>query len=236
MPVIAHSLKNRQGFNYVSNSICVFMFSVLGDSCNHLSEYSRLGFLGSWCNIVPHCDNPRLYDLDGVRVMTTLYKLTDELTAAQRELTEMLGNEVISEAEYDDSLAALLDQHKVKTVGVIAHIKNLAAETAMYKTEIAALTKRLKSASKRSEFYNGYLLGQMVKAGQNEAGEGVHTAKIKRGSKRCEIIDSDSIPSTYLELVTTKKIDKRAITQAIKAGETIEGAALVAGPDTLKIN
>ena len=168
--------------------------------------------------------------------MSTLYELTYELTLAQRCLTEMLGNEVISEEEYDDSLAALLDQHKVKTVGVIAHIKNLTAEAAMYKAEADKLTRRAKAASKAIQFYNGYLLGQMVKAGQSEAGEGVHTAKIKKGLKRCEIIDSDSIPSTYLELVTTKKIDKRAITQAIKAGMTIVGAALVAGPDTLKIN
>ena len=29
--------------------------------------------------------------------MTTLYELTDELVVAQRDLTRMLGNEVISE-------------------------------------------------------------------------------------------------------------------------------------------
>ena len=118
------------------------MFGGLGYSCNHLSQYSRLGFLGSWCNIVPYCDNTRRYDLDGVCIMSTLYKLTGDLTAAQRDLTEMLGNEVISEAEYDDSLSALLDQHKVKTVGVIAHIKNLSAEAATYKAEADKLTKR----------------------------------------------------------------------------------------------
>ncbi len=210
------------------------MFSVLGDSCNHLSEYSRLGFLGSWCNIVSYCDNPRLYDLDGVRVMTTLYELTDELVVAQRDLTRMLGNEVISESEYDDSLAALLDQHTVKSVGVIAHIKNLTAEAAMYKAEADKLTKRANAASKAIQFYNGYLLGQMVKAGQSEAGEGVHTAKIKEGSERCEI--SGDLADKWLVTKTTTAPDKAAITRAIKAGETIEGAALVAGPETLKIN
>ena len=95
--------------------------------------------------------------------MSSLYEITDELTAAQRDLTEMLGNEVISEAEYDDSLAALLDQHKVKTVGVIAYIKNLSAEAAIYKAEADKLTKRAKSARKCREFYTGYLLNQMAK-------------------------------------------------------------------------
>ncbi len=166
--------------------------------------------------------------------MSTLYELTDELTAAQRDLTEMLGNEVISEEEYDDSLAALLDQHKVKTVGVIAHIKNLTAEAAMYKAEIAKLNARLKSTSNSLEFYNGYLLAQMIKTGQSEAGEGVHTAKIKKGLKRCEI--SGELAEKWILTKTTTAPDKAAITRAIKAGETIEGAALVAGPDTLKIN
>ena len=168
--------------------------------------------------------------------MTALYKLTDELTAAQRDLTEMLGNEVISAEEYDDSLAALLDQHKVKTVGVIAHIKNLTAEAAMYKAEADKLTKRAKAASKAVEFYNGYLLGQMIKTGQSEAGEGVHTAKIKKGSKRCEIVDIDAINKLYKTVKSIVTADKAAITRAIKAGETVEGAELVAGPDTLKIN
>ncbi len=210
------------------------MFSGLGYSCHHLPEYSRLGFLGSWCNIVPYCDNTRRYDLDGVRIMSTLYELTDELTLAQRDLTELLGNEVISEAEYDDSLAALLDQHKVKTVGVIAHIKNLTAEAAMYKAEADKLTKRAKSAAKAVEFYNGYLLGQMVKAGQSEAGEGVHTAKIQKGSKRCET--NGDLDEKWFSTKTTTAPNKPIITRAIKAGETIEGAWLVAGPDTLKIN
>jgi hypothetical protein len=210
------------------------MFGGLGYSCNHLPKYSRMGFPGSWCDIIPYRDNSRIYDLDGVRVMTALYKLTDELAAAQRDLAEMLGNEVISAEEYDDSLAILLDQHKVKTVGVIAHIKNLSAQVAMYKAEIAKLSARLKSTSNSLEFYNGYLLAQMIKTGQSEVGEGVHTAKIKKGLKRCEI--SGDLAEKWIVTKTTSAPDKAAITRAIKAGETIEGAALVAGPDTLKIN
>ena len=212
------------------------MFGGLGYSCNHLPQYSRLGFPGSWCDIIPYCDNSRIYDLDGVCVMSTLYELTDELAAAQRDLTEMLGNEVISEEEYDGSLSAILDQHKVKAVGVIAHIKNLTADESMYKAEADNLIRRAKAARKCREFYTGYLLNQMAKLQQSEAGEGVHTAKIKKGSKRCEIVDIDAISKLYKTVKSIVTADKAAITRAIKAGEEIEGAALVAGPDTLKIN
>ena len=165
--------------------------------------------------------------------MATLYELTYELAAAQRVLTEMLGNEVITPEEYDDTLSATLDQHQVKTVGVIAHIKNLAAERDMYKTEIDKLQKRFNSASSSVDFYNGYLLAQMLKLNQTEAGEGVHTAKIKKGSKRCEI--TGDVDEKWLITKTTTTPDKRAITQAIKAGEIVAGAAMVQAPDSVKI-
>ena len=164
----------------------------------------------------------------------TLYELTDELKAAQADLAGMLGNNVITEEEYDDTLASMLDQHQVKTVGVIAYIKNEEAEAALFKAEIDKLQKRLKSTSKRIEFYKCYLLAQMNKLGQTKAGEGIHTAKVRKGSKRCEI--TGDIDEKYLVVKTTTAPDKRAITQAIKNGETVEGAALVAGPDSLKID
>ena len=167
---------------------------------------------------------------------TTLYEITNDLAQAQRDLSAMLSDGVISEAEYDDTLAATLEQHKVKTVGVIAHIKNLEGEAALYKLEIEKLQKRLKSTSSSLSFYKQYLLDQLTKAGQSEAGGGVHTCKIKKGVKRCEITDLDALDMDYKIVESSVRADKRAITQAIKAGETIEGAALVAGPDTLKIN
>ena len=74
----------------------------------------------------------------------------------------------------------------------------------------------------------------MIKTGQSESGEGIHTAKIKKGSKRCLI--TGDVAEKWIVTKATTAPDKAAITRAIKAGETIEGAALVAGPDTLKIN
>ena len=119
---------------------------------------------------------------------------------------------------------------------VIAHIKNLTADESMYKAEADKLIRRAKSARKCREFYTGYLLNQMNKLKQSEAGEGVHTCKVKKGSKRCEITDLFALDANYKTVKSTVVADKVAITRAIKAGETIEGAALVAGPDTLKIN
>lgn len=167
--------------------------------------------------------------------MTTLYEMTDELAAAQRDLFEMMGNNVISDEEYNDSLSAMLDQHQVKVSGVIAHIKSEDSAAAMFNDEAAKHTKKAKAASKRAEFYRGYLLAQLIKLDQTEAGEGVHTCKIKKGSMRLNVIDIDDIPRLYIREETKYTPDKAWMTREIKAGKTIEGAELVAGPSTLKI-
>lgn len=167
--------------------------------------------------------------------MTTLYELTDDLVAARHGLDELLLNKVITQETYDDSLSASLDDYGVKASNVISYIKSLNAEAVMYEEEIEKLQKRQKAASKQAEFYNGYLLQQMLKLDQKEAGEGIHTCKIKKGSKRCVIEDDHWVPDRFMTRQVTYSPDKNAIKAAIKAGETIEGAELVAGPSTLKI-
>ena len=168
--------------------------------------------------------------------MTSLYELTDELAAAQRDLTEMLGNEVISTEEYDDTLAAMYNQRDIKASSVIAYIKSEEAEAAMFKAEADKLLKRAKAASKRADSNKLYLLTQTLKLGLTTAGDGVHTAKIKQGSMRCVILgEVESLPAKYLNSVTTISADKRAITAAINAGETVEGAELVCGEPSIKL-
>jgi len=167
--------------------------------------------------------------------MAALYELTDELAAAQRDLTLMPGNEVISDEEYADTLADMLDRQQVKATGVIAYIKSEEAEAAMFKAEADKLLKRAKAASKRAELYRGYLLTQMLKLDHTTAGEGIHTAKIKQGPMRCEIDISGDIPAEYIVTTTTHTADKRAITAAIKRGEKVEGAEMVRGKPSIKL-
>jgi hypothetical protein len=147
----------------------------------------------------------------------------------------MVGNNVITQADCDDTLAALLNQHQVKATGVIAYIKSEEAEAAMLKAESDKLLKRAKAASKRVDFYRGYLLQQMLKLNQTEAGEGIHTAKIKQGSMRCEILDAAAIPRLYMIEKSTSTPDKVWITREINAGKAIEGAELVRGEPSVKL-
>lgn len=61
------------------------------------------------------------------------------------------------------------------------------------------------------------------------------TFTIRAGTQRVEIEDEAAIPT---QLTTTKTItspDKKAIADALKAGEIVPGATLVTGPETLSI-
>ena len=167
--------------------------------------------------------------------MAALYEIADEIAAAERDLSEMLGNEVITEEEYSDTLAAIYSERQIKESSVIAYVKNLKAEQAMFKAESDKLLKKAKSAAKKAEGLEVYLLAQMLKAGQASAGEGIHTAKIKRGAFRCEVSDVCALEPRYQVWTSAVNADKRAITAAIKAGEEIKGAAMVQAPDSVRI-
>jgi len=61
------------------------------------------------------------------------------------------------------------------------------------------------------------------------------TLSIRAGSVSVQITDADAIPSQLCTVKTTTAPDKKAIRAQIEAGETVPGAELVRGPDTLSV-
>ena len=56
------------------------------------------------------------------------------------------------------------------------------------------------------------------------------------GRANAEIEDADKIPDKFVEIVTTRKIDKAAVTKALKAGESVSGAVLTTTKAAIKIS
>ncbi len=61
------------------------------------------------------------------------------------------------------------------------------------------------------------------------------TLSIRAGSISVQITDADAIPSQLCTVTTTTAPDKKAIRAQIEAGETVPGAELVRGPDTISV-
>lgn len=113
-------------------------------------------------------------------------------------------------------------EHKVENIGL--YIKNLEADAAAIKAEAKNLTARAKAAENKAEHLRNYL--QFCLDGQKFSSPRL-SVSFRRGTK----VEVDQnrlfeIPDDYLRY-KDPEVDKKRVSEALKAGEDIPGCALV---------
>lgn len=123
-----------------------------------------------------------------------------------------------------ERLDALQMERDVKIENIALWIKNLRSDVEALKAEEQALAGRRKVAENKAESLKKYLSGYL-------AGQKFSTAKVAvsfRAISSVYITDLSVLPERYLRYRDPEP-DKTAIKNAIKAGETVAGAEIVAG-------
>ena len=151
----------------------------------------------------------------------TLYEINAELLALLEQVDEETG-ELTCDPE---QLEALAIAREAKLEGLALYVKNLSAEAAAIKAEAKALTERQKAAEYKAARARQYLSDQL------------HGEKFK--TPKVAVTWRKSVATELSEGVTWETFDERflkykdpeislsAIREAIEAGETVPGAALV---------
>lgn len=138
----------------------------------------------------------------------------------------MVVDEESGEILFDsDNLDELKLSFKDKLESCGCYIKNLDAEANAIGKEIANLQARKKSAESRSKRMREYVLDCMEIAGEKRV-ETPRVAISQRTSKYLEIENEFDIPENYKDIQEVVKVDKKAITDAIKSGESVNGCEL----------
>lgn len=121
-----------------------------------------------------------------------------------------------------EKLNALQVERSVKIENIVLWIKNLEYEASAIKDEESVLKQRRINKENLAERLKDYV-GQLLDGMKFE------TPKCSvsfRRSKQVNIIDEDLIPTEYINIEIVKKIDKKAIGNALKAKKLINGAEL----------
>lgn len=148
----------------------------------------------------------------------TLFEIDKAIIDFEFEIDEETG-EILNAQELDELQMAR--EQKIEGVGL--WIKNLEAEAAAVKAEKDNMADRQKRLEKKAESLKGYLAYALN-------GEKFSTPKIAMSWRRSEsvnITDEALLPENCLNVVITKKPDKKVIKDALKAGKEIMGAELV---------
>lgn len=155
--------------------------------------------------------------------MATLYELSKEYTEA---LNNFSVDEETGEVTFDENKIDHIESDlKDKADNIACFIKNLTALSDSIKAEKNALDERLKANDKKIESLKKYITSAMELAQMDR----LETARNKitfRTSKKVIISDDDAVPEKYIKLEITSKVDKKAIGEALKAGEVVNGCYL----------
>ena len=138
--------------------------------------------------------------------------------------------------EDDDTASIVLegetDFYEVlgRLVESIAFNEGVAAAIAARVTELRLRQDRYET---RADRLRGLVLELMTEAGQTKAVLPTATLSVRAGTAKVVIIDEAGIPDEFWKIART--LDKAALSVALKAGSSIDGAALGNGTPSLSI-
>lgn len=158
---------------------------------------------------------------------TPLYELSQDYRQALDTLTDPendLPAEVIA-----DTLEGLQGTLEDKAVNVAKFFKNLEATAEAIKQAEQRMSHRRKAIESRVAALKDYLKLNMEACGITKIESPWFNLAIQKNPAAVEITDENTIPDAFVEILTTRKIDKAGIKQAIEAGTDVPGAVLTRG-------
>ncbi len=129
----------------------------------------------------------------------------------------------------NDTLEGLSGELEDKAINVAMFLKNMEATAEAIKNAEAEMARRRKALENRVQWFKDYLKGSMLQTGISKIECPYFKLSIQNNPAAVNIFDEDAIPLAFKEQVTSWKIDKAAIKNAINAGENVAGAMLTNG-------
>lgn len=151
--------------------------------------------------------------------MSTLY----EMTVNASKLYDLLLMGEIDEQTFNDTLESIGADEKINSYCEI--INQFKADMKSLKDEINRLTERKNNCENAIERMKSALDEFMKASGKTKEKTDKFTIYY-RDTQSVNILDEDELPDEYL-IPQPPKIDKKAISAAIKDGEKVAGAELV---------
>lgn len=152
--------------------------------------------------------------------MSTLYELTNQY----QQLLELESE--IDEQTFIDTLQSIDEAIEDKAENLAKVIKEIESTVSVITNEISRLQSKKQTLNNRVANLKTYLQGEMEKVNKTKVKGALFTVNIQNNPPSLKVENTDKIPkSFYIEQEPT--LDKKALKEAVKNGEVIEGVALV---------
>ena len=158
---------------------------------------------------------------------TALYKLADDFVVAAQQMADLdLPDNVIS-----DTLEGLSGEIEVKATNVAMFVRNLESSAEAIKSAEYEMALRRKSIENRAKHIRAYLQDQLIRTGITKIDSPYFKLSIRENPPAVVIDIEGLIPSEFMRQPETPPPvpDKKAISEALKAGTDIPGVHLERG-------
>lgn len=158
-----------------------------------------------------------------------LYEITDQFY-------ELLGNEDLTEEEYNELGNKLALALKDKSTDIVGFYLNETSTLEAIDTQIKRLQAMKKAKENNLKRFKDYVKSNMEKLNLPKIQTELGTINIVKSKATVEISNEDKIPAKYKTIKQEISIDKNAIAKDIKDGKEVKGATLIEDNTYLKIS
>lgn len=159
--------------------------------------------------------------------MNTLY----DIAAEYRQTADKLADLDLDEQTIADTLEGMSGALELKAQNVVMFARNLEATATAIKEAETAMASRRKAIEHRAAGLRRYALSAMQVAGVQSIECPYFKLSVRKNPPAVEVFDAAQIPAQFMRTPEPPPPapDKKAITEAIKAGKEVPGARLVSG-------
>ncbi len=153
-----------------------------------------------------------------------------ELTGAYNDIWELVNDETTDLTVIEDTLQSIEGAIEEKATNIVKFIRSMEFDVDAIKTEEKRLADRRRAVENRIQGIKDYIKAQMEKAGLDKIKTPILTIALQNNPPAVNIIEQDKIPASYITIVPEQYIpNKKAICDALKAGQSVPGCELTQG-------
>lgn len=156
-----------------------------------------------------------------------LYEISAQYLADLNKLNEL----ELDEQTFLDTLEGLSGELEQKAINVAMYIKNLEVSADAIKQAEKSMADRRKAIESKNERIRKYLLENMLKTGITKIECPHFVLSVRKNPASVDVLMQDQIPDEYFDIPDPlpPTLNKKRLTEDLKAGVLIEGARLTQG-------
>lgn len=158
-----------------------------------------------------------------------------EITSDMKGLMKLVDSGELTQDDIADTLEGVESTFEDKALSLIYVHDNINADVVAIDNEIARLQARKKVMTNHQQNMKEYLRTNMEASEISKISCPLFTITLKKGRDMVEILDTDKLPTDYLNIKTSIAPMKREILNDLKEGKDIPGAILTKSKTSLLI-